>query len=89
MKSTPSKQDEQQVPSSFEWEDGQRNWRMDDQQSELASMSLLDVFSPALLNGSNVPQNMPNEQPRRMENPSTRSVHQAPKTGELNEEIRG
>lgn len=28
--SSPFRQDEQQAPSYFEWEDRQRNWRMDD-----------------------------------------------------------
>lgn len=55
VESLLSKQVEQQVPSSFEWEDGQRSWKTDDQQLELVSMFLLDVFSLVILNGFGVP----------------------------------
>ena len=52
-------------------------------------MSFPDVFSPTPLNVPNVPYNLPDEQPHRMENPLARNVHQVPKTGEPDEEIRG
>ena len=41
----------------------------DNQQSELASMSHLDILSPTLLNEPDMPQNLLDEQPRRRANP--------------------
>ena len=47
-----------------------------------------NAFSPAPLDGPNVPQNLPDEKPRRRANPSAQSVHQTPKTVELDEGIQ-
>lgn len=95
--SSPSRQSKQQVLSFFEWENGQQSWktdgllsqRTDDQQLKLVSMSPLVFFLPAPLNEPSVPQNLPDEQPRRMTDPLAQSVHQTSKTVKLDKRIRG
>lgn len=70
VESSPSDQDEQQVSSSFEWDDEQWNWRTDDQQPEFALMSPFDAFFPVPLNESGVSYNLLNKQPHRRTDPT-------------------